>query len=79
MTIFSGYGVEVLTQNDQYFIKYDAGHFATEMQEREISSREAEQAQLSEADAYQVLLAVERRNVTSDTVNKDGNSTRTFE
>ena len=62
MEVFSGNGIQILQRASKYFIRYDAGHFATQMREDEISPQEAERAQISEEDAYQVLLVVQQRS-----------------
>ena len=60
MEIFSGFGIHIFDRAGRYFVRYDTGHFATEMTECEITKQEAERAQLSENDAYQVLLATQQ-------------------
>lgn len=59
--IFSGFGVEILKRDGRYFIRYDAGEIVVQMREDEITEVEAAKAQHSEKDAYEVLLACERR------------------
>jgi hypothetical protein len=58
---FAGYGIEILRRENRLFVRYDAGHIAVQMQEDEITQTEAEKACLSERDAYDLLLAIERR------------------
>ena len=60
-TIFEDFGIEILMRGGQLFAKYDAGELVTEMMELEITEYEAEKAQKSERDAYEVLLEAERR------------------
>lgn len=59
--IFSGFGVEIFSRDGRFFIRYDAGEIAVQMREDEITAEEASKAQKSEKDAYEVLLACERR------------------
>ena len=59
--IFSDYGVEIFSRDGRFFIRYDAGEIAVQMREDEITAEEASKAQKSEKDAYEVLLACERR------------------
>jgi hypothetical protein len=59
--IFRGYGVEIFKRVSQYFIRYDAGEIVVQMEERPISEADAFKAQLSERDAYEVILASQRK------------------
>ena len=59
--IFKDYGMALVERDGHLFIRYDAGHFATEMRESPVGQEEALRAQKSEQDAYQVLLAVQQR------------------
>jgi hypothetical protein len=61
-TIFSGFGIEVFKRDGRYFIRYDAGEIAVQFREEEITEEEAAKAQKSEEDAYEVLLACQRRS-----------------
>lgn len=55
-TIFSDYGVEILRNDEKYFIKYDSGEIASIQKMIEVKKEDAERAQKSENDAYQVIL-----------------------
>lgn len=59
--IFTGYGVDIFRRDGKYIIKYDSGEIVSKMVEDEISEEEVLKAQKSERDAYEVLLACERR------------------
>ena len=59
---FEGFGIEILRRNNQLFIRYDAGHFVIQMVETEITEDEAQKAQISEQDAYEVILETQRRS-----------------
>jgi hypothetical protein len=59
--VFAGFGIEVLERDGHFFIRYDSGEIAVNMREDEVSAEEAAKAQLSEQDAYEVLLACQRR------------------
>ena len=63
--VFKGFGIEILRREGKPYLRYDSGHFVTQMKEDEVSEDEAAKAQLSEADAYQVLLAVQAREPKS--------------
>lgn len=60
--IFKGYGIRILKRDGRFYIEYDAGHFNIDMQQAEISEDEAEKAQKSSQDAYEVIIAVQNRN-----------------
>lgn len=54
--IFNDYGIKVCRQNEKYFIAYDSGEIASKQKMIEVSKEDAERAQKSEKEAYQVLL-----------------------
>lgn len=54
--IFEEYGIEILTENGKYYVKYDAGEIVEQFDTIEISESDAMCAQLSEKDAYDVIL-----------------------
>lgn len=60
--IFSNYGVEIIKREGRFLIRYDAGEIVVEVREDEITEEEAAKAQKSEEDAYEVLLACQRRS-----------------
>jgi len=55
------FGVEVIHKDGKYFLKYDGGELAVNMKISEVSKNEAEKSQASPTDAYQTLLACQRR------------------
>jgi hypothetical protein len=59
--VFSGFGVEIIKRDGKLFIQYDEGELVVQMTEKEITEEESIKAQNSEMDAYEVLLACERR------------------
>ena len=59
--VFSGFGIEIVDRGGRFFVKFDGGGIAIQMREDEITAEEASKAQCSEKDAYEVLLAVQRR------------------
>lgn len=59
--IFVGFGVEIFRRDGRYIIKYDSGEIVSKLLEDEITEEEVIKAQKSEKDAYEVLLACERR------------------
>lgn len=61
--IFTGFGVEIFKRSGRYIIKYDSGEIVSKMLEDEISEEEVLKVQKSERDAYEVLLACERRRL----------------
>jgi len=60
-TLFSGFGVEIIRRDGRLYARYDGGYHVCQMREDEITEEEAARAQRSEKDAYEVLLACERR------------------
>jgi len=60
--MFSGFGVTIIERDGRLFALYDAGEIAVQLRENEISEHEARKMQKSEKDAYEVLLACQRRS-----------------
>lgn len=60
--IFNNYGVILIERNDDYYIKYYAGELVMREVEEKISLEEAGKAQLSERDAYEILILLEKRD-----------------
>jgi len=54
--IFSDYGIEIFKSNGQYFLRYDSGEIVSRLVDIEISEEDALRAQLSEKDAYWVII-----------------------
>lgn len=59
--IFTGFGIDIIKRDNEYFIRYDAGTIAMIDKESKISSEEALKAQRSERDAYEVIVATQTR------------------
>lgn len=59
--VFSDFGVAIIEREGRFFARYDAGDIAVQSREDEISEYEAERIKKSEKDAYEVLLACQRR------------------
>lgn len=55
-TIFTGNGVQIIKKMDKYYLIYDAGEINDRMEEIEISKEEAELAQISSMDAYNIII-----------------------
>lgn len=61
--IFSDYGIDLLkTENNRYYLSYDAGGIGSKEITVEITLAEFIQAQKSEQDAYLVILETQKRN-----------------
>ena len=60
-TLFTGYGIEILTEGSKFWIRYDAGEIAVQMREDEVSALEAAEAQRDEQAAYYVILGAQGR------------------
>lgn len=59
--IYDDGGVAVLKDGSKYYVRYDAGAHQVAIREDEISEDEAKQVMAGEAEATQVLFAVQRR------------------
>ena len=59
--IFSGFGIEIYKKEGKYFVRYDSGELVSRLIEKEITEDEVIKAQISEKDAYEMLLARKRR------------------
>ncbi|MGG6192673.1 hypothetical protein ACQV2B_01015 [Pantoea allii] len=59
--IFTGYGIDIIKRNDNYYIRYDDGTIAMFEKESKITFDEALKAQKSENDAYEVIIATQSR------------------
>jgi hypothetical protein len=59
--IFCDFGIEIIKRNSHFFVRYDSGTAVARICEDEITEVEAMKAQLSEQDAYEVLLRCEKR------------------
>ncbi|OAE09009.1 hypothetical protein [Pantoea sp. OXWO6B1] len=59
--IFTGYGIDIVKKNDDYYIRYDDGTIAMFEKESKITFDEALKAQKSESDAYEVIIATQSR------------------
>lgn len=60
--IFTGNGIEIFKQNDSYFLIYDAGEISDKMKKIQITEEEAELAQKSSMDAYNVIIKYQNRD-----------------
>ncbi|WP_142255414.1 hypothetical protein [Bacillus sinesaloumensis] len=54
--IFSDYGIEIYDSKGHFYLTYDKGELVVNITTIEISKSDAEKAQLSAEDAYQVIL-----------------------
>ena len=59
--IFTGFGIDIIKRNGEYFIRYDTGTIAMIEKESKITLEEALKAQKSESDAYEVIIATQSR------------------
>ncbi|MBW1212747.1 hypothetical protein KYI92_00075 [Pantoea allii] len=59
--IFTGYGIDIIKRNDDYYVRYDDGTVAMFEKESKITFVEALKAQRSERDAYEVIIATQSR------------------
>lgn len=60
--IFTGYGIDIIKRNDDYYVRYDDGTVAIFEKESKITFVEALKAQRSECDAYEVIIANQTRD-----------------
>lgn len=54
--IFEDFGIEVYTDGEKKYIRYDDGEIAAHYTIVEVSDNDAIQAQLSDKDAYNVII-----------------------
>ena len=54
--IFTGHGIEILERDEQLFLIYDAGEICDRMEEIQITEEEANLAQRSSMDAYNIII-----------------------
>lgn len=56
--IYNQFGIEVLKENDSYFMRYDAGGIASKIVKIEITEEEAKelQQQMTDQDMYNYLI-----------------------
>lgn len=59
--IFAGFGVDIVSEENEYYIQYDAGTIAMIAKKSKITPEEASKAQKSERDAYEVIIAAQNR------------------
>lgn len=55
------FGCQIIKRGYRFFIRYDGGHFAVKMVEKEITSEDAERAMISEQEAYKVIVGAIKR------------------
>ncbi len=61
--IFEDYGCHIIKRDGEYYICYDSGESAgSRMLENLITFDEMEKAQLSEQEAYEVILVAQNRD-----------------
>ncbi|EML1553493.1 TPA: hypothetical protein QCD44_004595 [Enterobacter hormaechei] len=59
--IFTGFGIDIIKRESEYFIRYDTGTIAMIEKVSKTTSEEALKAQKSERDAYDVIIATQTR------------------
>ncbi|MGG6099445.1 hypothetical protein QNH99_09190 [Pantoea allii] len=59
--IFSGFGMFITQQNEEYYINYDEGGVVNKDVKCKVSPEEAFKAQQSAQDAYEVMLLTQNR------------------
>ena len=63
--IFEGFGCYILERDGKYFICYESGEsVGSSLRENQITPEEMKKAQISENDAYEVILAAQNRDRT---------------
>jgi len=53
---------QVIQRDDKFFIRYDAGGVVVKMVEHEISKEDAQQAQIDQNNAEQVVRSIQRKS-----------------
>ncbi|CZY60865.1 hypothetical protein [Enterobacter hormaechei] len=59
--IFNNYGVILIEREGLFFIRFYSGGIVMKEEEEELSIDEAKKVQMSEKDAYEVLIAIEKK------------------
>ncbi|ALO13842.1 hypothetical protein L21SP5_00162 [Salinivirga cyanobacteriivorans] len=59
--ISEGFGCKIIERDSKLFIQYDNGQAASWIVENEVTADEAKKAMLSGNDAYEVILAAQKR------------------
>lgn len=54
--IFCGFGIEIFSHEGRYFLRYDDGEINSRIVDIEVSEEDALRAQISEKDAYRVII-----------------------
>lgn len=54
--VFADFGIDINEENGRYYLTYDKGEIVVEMTTIEISKADAEKAQSSANEAYEVIL-----------------------
>lgn len=54
--IFTGHGIEIVKRENHFFLIYDAGEISDRMEEIQITEEEANVAQRSSMDAYNIII-----------------------
>ena len=69
-TIFNDYGIEIGMIENKYIIRIDSGEIASTIEEFEISKEDAEKAQISSQDAYEVLIKLQNNRIFNEGLNR---------
>ena len=64
--ILENSGVELIKKEEKYFLRFDAGELAVQMQELEITAEEATQVQRNPTDAYNIILKYQNKAMFGD-------------
>ena len=61
---YEGNGFHLVKRDGKLYIRYDNGHLVTKVEDHPITPEEGELAKQSEAEAYKVILAAQKRRTT---------------
>ncbi|AUX95365.1 hypothetical protein [Mixta gaviniae] len=59
--IFTKYGIDIIKDEEKYYIKYDSGDLSGKEKESEISEEEALKAMVGPQEAYEVIIETQNR------------------
>ena len=62
--VFEDYGIKIFIKGGKYYLEYDSGELASSVDVFEVSEVDADRAQKSEDDAYQVVLKHQMRRLS---------------
>lgn len=60
--LFDGEGIELLENDDRFFLRYDEGELVVQMRDLEITAEEADRVLKNPREAYGIIIGYQNRN-----------------